>query len=220
VPTSRVATPTAEQLHRLRALRVRAGLGLDEVADRTGLPVAHVEALEQARVDQLPAGPYLAAYYRLVLGVVGGPAEVDEVPEPPADPPRASALWVPRAAAFVAVLGLLGAMAWQVRERGLGGVQVVADALGPAAPRSHDLEVRLTARRDARLRVVADGEVALDGAVAPGASHAFRARDRIEVYVPAAEAVAIEYNGQPVVPQGRQGTPRKLVFVDDLAPGD
>lgn len=220
MPYSRVATPTAEQLHRLRALRVRAGVSLDEVAERTGLPVAHVEALEHARVDQLPAGPYVAAYYRLVLGVVGGAVEVDEVPEPPPDPPRARALWIPRIAAFIAVFALIGAMAWQVRERGMAGVRVVAQALAPAPPRPHDLEVRLTARRDTRLRVVADGEVALDGPVAPGESHAFHARARIEVEVPAAEAVAIEYNGQPVVPQGRQGTPRKLVFVDDLAPGD
>ena len=37
--------PSIEQLKRLRDLRMQAGLSLETVAERTGLPVAHVEAL-------------------------------------------------------------------------------------------------------------------------------------------------------------------------------
>ena len=86
---------------------------------------------------------------------------------------------------------------------------------GPARP---DQTVRLTARRDARFRVEVDGEQVFDGRLAPGQRRAFEARDTIVVELPGAEYAQLEYNGQQIVPQGRQGVPRRLVFIDDVAP--
>ncbi len=211
--------PTVAQLQRLRALRLRAGLTLDDVAERTGLPVAHVEALEEGRTADLPSGPYIAAYHRLVLGAVGGVAESTDAPAP-APPPSRIPLVVVRAIALGSVFLLFAAMGWQVRERGLLGVEVVTEALAPAATEGPDLSVRVVPRRAVSLRVRVDGEIVVDGSVAPGVPREFHGRERIELDVPGAEAVAVAFNGRAIVPQGRQATPRRLIFVDDVAPGE
>jgi len=209
--------PTKEQLQRLKDLRLDAGLSLETVAERTGLPVAHVEALEQGQVDELPAGPYVGAYYRLVRGVVGAP-EDDDVPIEPEPPPaRRLPLWAVRAIAIGSVLSVLGLFGYWISTRDLAGAVDVAGEMVAGSPQDPlDQTVILTARREARFRVLVDGAPALDGKLPPSASRTFRARDRIVVEVQGAEDARIEYNGQPIVPQGRQGVPRRLVFVDDL----
>lgn len=217
---ARAGVPSPEQLRRLGALRIRAGLTLDQVAERSGLPVAHVQALEQARIVDLPAGPYVAAYYRLVLGVVGGTAELDEVPEPDDRPEPIVATWVARGAAALAILGLIGAMTFAVRERGVAPLAALSGAGGAAPVERADLRIELQALRAARFVVRVDGELALDETLPPRAERSFVGRDRIEVDLAGAETAQINYNGQPLRPQGRQGVPRRLVFIDDLSPGE
>lgn len=211
--------PSTEQLRRLKALRLQAGLSLDTVAERTGLPVAHVEALEQGQIDELPAGPYVGAYYRLVRGVVGGAVlEEDDPaldPEPPPEPTLP--LWVVRGIAFAAVAAAVGLFVWWASTWDLEGAVDAAGEMVAGEPSvGADQVVVLTARREAYFRVLVDGESVLDGRLPPAASRTFRAHDRIVVEVEGAEDARIEYNGQPIVPQGRQGVPRRLVFVDDL----
>jgi hypothetical protein len=216
---ARPRTPTEDQLRRLRTLRLQAGLSLDTVAERTGLPVAHVEALEDARIDELPAGPYIRAYYRLVKGVVGGPDDADEVPLAAPPPEPWPPLWVVRGIALLAVCGLLGVAGWQVWAHGLDdAVDVAGDMVAGTPDPGPDQRLSLEVRREAPFRVVVDGEVVLDGRLPPGRTLSFQARDRIEVDVTGAEDALIQYNGQRIVPQGRQGVPRKLVFIDDLSP--
>ena len=41
------------------------------------------------------------------------------------------------------------------------------------------------------------------------------ARERLEVELTAIGDVKLEWNGEAVVPQGRQDAPRRLVFIDD-----
>lgn len=212
--------PTSEQLQRLRALRQRSGLSLEVVAERTGLPVAHVEALEEARVAELPAGPYVNAYYRLVLGVVGGDVD-DHIALPTRTPPEPRLpLWVVRVTAFLSVLGLIAAVGWQIRTQGLGDVRAVTEALSGSTAVARELELTVLVRRESHFSVWVDGEHVLNRVLAPGISKEFTARERIEVELAGAEVAGIEYNGQPIVPQGRQGVPRRLVFIDDLSPGD
>lgn len=209
--------PSTEQLRRLKALRLAAGLSLETVAERTGLPVAHVEALEDGAIDELPAGPYVGAYYRLVRGVVGAPIDEDPALDPDPPPEPRLNLWVVRGVAFLSVAAVLGLFGYWVSTRDLAGAVDAAGEIVAGAPvDALDQVVVLTARREARFRVLVDGEPALDGVLPPAASRTFQARDRIVVEVEGAEDVRIEYNGQPIVPQGRQGVPRRLVFVDDL----
>lgn len=212
--------PSAAQLQRLRALRQRSGLSLEVVAERTGLPVAHVEALEEARVAELPAGPYVNAYYRLVLGVVGGDVD-DHIAQPTRTPPEPRLpLWVVRGTALLSVLGLIAAAAWQIRTQGIDDVLAVTEAFSGSMVAARQLELTLLVRRESHFSVWVDGEHVLDRVLAPGISKDFTARERIEVELTGAEVAGIEYNGQPIVPQGRQGVPRRLVFIDDLSPGD
>jgi hypothetical protein len=217
---SRRSGPTDEQLRRLKSLRLAASLTLDTVADRTGLPVAHVEALEDARVEDLPAGPYVGAYYRLVQGVVGGgPDDVDPtLPEPPREPWLP--LWAVRSVAFSSIAALLGVFAWQVQSGGLAGaVDVAEDMVASRDAHGPDQVLALTARREGRFRIEVDGDVVFDGVLPPGETRTFEANAEIAVELSGAEDARLEYNGQPIVPQGRQGVPRRLVFIDDLSPG-
>lgn len=203
------------RLAALKALRERKRVTLEELADRTHIPVAHLVALEEGRIDDLPAGPYVDAYVREVAQALGArpPAREESVQAPP--PPRAAPLWLVRTGAAAVVLGLVGLFAWQV-QRG----QVVlpsplpeAELVGAGPP---DQSLVVVVRQEAELQVFADGETVFDGRVAPGRRLAFQARTRLEAVVPGAESVSLEYNGAPVVPQGRQDRPRRLVFLDDL----
>lgn len=178
--------------------------------------MAHVEALELARIDELPAGPYVGAYYRLVSGVVGGAEDEDEAEFLPPDPGRALPVWVARGLAFASLL-LLGALVvWQLANGGLTGAVDVAEGIvaGTPAPPPEQV-VELTAERQAEFHVIVDGETALNGTLARGMSRTFVGRRRVEIVVSGAGDATLRYNGRRIVPQGRQQTARTLIFEDD-----
>ncbi|TVQ92834.1 MAG: DUF4115 domain-containing protein [Deltaproteobacteria bacterium] len=126
-----------------------------------------------------------------------------------------------RGVAIAAVLLLATLTVVQVRQLGLDDVAVLTEALsGRSAATGPDLLVVITPRKESRFRVWSDGESAFEGVLAPGVAKAFSASDRLEIELAGAEVAHIEYNGDPVVPQGRQGVPRRLIFIDDLSPGD
>jgi hypothetical protein len=131
--------------------------------------------------------------------------------------------------AVVVLALLLGIVGWRV-SAGLrtGEVEAPLADAPPGALASDALDQALTIRavRDVAVRVIVDGEVAFEGTIRAQDEEGqaarlepFLARDRIEVEVPAVEAVRLTWNGTSVVPQGRQDVPRRLVFIDDVGAG-
>lgn len=201
----------------LKARREALGWTLEDVARATRIPVEHVAAVEEGRLHELPDGPWAQAYERAIrehLGVDAVDVEPSDASTPEIAPPPGLPLWAVRAVATVSVLALLGVMGWEARVRLLGPPQAVDPLAGlQVAP---DQNVRVVTRRNARLKVMVDGEVVLDRVVPGGEDLTFSAHDRIEIDIPAASAARLEYNGRTIVPQGRQDAPRKLVFIDDV----
>jgi hypothetical protein len=206
---------------RLRRRREELGLSLQALSAELRIPVHHLSALEEGRDEDLPAGPWRDAYLRKVHERLALEGPADEAPPPPT--PSGPPLWLARATALIAVVLLLGVVGWRV-----GGPDPVA-RLAAAAARfggapepgtvAPDQHVVVHTKRPVALRVTVDGEIALDREVASGERLEFDARDRISIDVPAVDAVKVEYNGDAIVPQGRQDEPRRLEFVDDLGNG-
>jgi len=182
-------------------------LTIEQVSSETRIPLEHLRALEDGRIADLPAGPYADAYRRtledhldLPLGArVAAPVDTSTVP-----------LWAVRWVAGTAVLLVFGMVGWQTWRPSADSTpepEVLTEV--PA------LELRLRPRRSVPMRVTVDDAVAHDGDVAGGQELSF-AGDRIAVELPAVDAVRLEYDGQAIVPQGRQDAPRRLVFIDDL----
>ena len=188
----------------IRHTRERLGLTLDELAERTRIPVEHLQALEDGRVQDLPAGPYAEMYRRSVREVLG----LTEVPPPPrtAHPP-ARPLSQVRAIAAVPVVAVLLLVGWQ-------GWSWWSSL--PPPPDLPDLEVEVIARRNTQIAIEVDGKGIIDRTVAGSERIVVTGRERVSVEVPATQDVRVQYNGERIVPQGRQDAPRRLVFIDDL----
>lgn len=194
----------------IRKRREALGASLEAVAAATRIPVAHLEAIESERYDELPAGPYAAAYVRALsahLGIEESSSE-DVVPLP-ATPPQGAPLWFVRGLAGASVVALAGLVVSLIWER-------VAQEL-PALPESARPQQQLVivARQTTHLRVESDGTELMDREVAGGEKLELAARERLVLDVRATSHVRIEWNGVVIVPQGRQDAPRTLVFVDD-----
>lgn len=202
----------------LEQARLSRGWSTDDVAERTNLPVAYIEALEEGRTGVIPEGPYYQAYLRVYADLVGVTVDdfEEEEPPPPPPPPSRVPLWAVRITAAVAGLVMLGLVGWQltgVVEEGLAEA-TAEPQLGPP-----DQHVVLRVRQSGVVRAVVDGELVLDRRVAAGEIIELSGRDSVEVDIPAVDAVGVEINGETVVPQGRQHLPRKLVFIDDVGAG-
>ncbi len=140
----------------------------------------------------------------------------DDEAAPPEPPPSAIPLAAVRVIAIVSASALILLGSWQLWNQTLPAMEAKLPDAAPAAPSSPDQQVTISAERAAKLRVVVDGQVALDRQLSPGEKLDFVGRDRVEVDIPGAEAVKVVYNGETISPQGRQDEPRRLVFVDDL----
>ena len=113
---------------RLRAAREEKGLSLDEVAAQTRIPRRHLESLENADWEQLPAPTYTIGFAKSYAGAVGldrgdigeqlrtelggsrAPTAATEVFEP-ADPARTMPRWLVLAAIAAVILVVL-VMTW------------------------------------------------------------------------------------------------------------
>src|SRR5262245_55704285 len=140
---------------RLRAAREEKGLSLEDIAAQTRIPRRHLESIEAADWDRLPAPTYTIGFARNYASVVGldradvadqlraemggqRTATTTEVFEP-ADPART----MPKSlviGAILAVIVLVAAMSW-LRSRSLeqpdetvSNAPTVAPAPQPAAP--------------------------------------------------------------------------------------
>jgi hypothetical protein len=197
---------------RIRARRLALGQSLDEVARATKIPVAHLEALEDERPHDLPPGPYAAAYTRAVvrhLGLDADSSEEDDGQRVVGASSAGAPLWLVRTMAIVSLVALLAVVGSATWER----FRPVVTAPPQAA--EADQKLVIEARRSTRLKVAVDGGEAEEKAVAGGDRLELAARERLEVDLQAIGDVRLEWNGEAVVPQGRQDAPRRLVFVDD-----
>lgn len=203
----------------LRSRREARGVSLDHASRSTRIPVAHLRAIEEGRFDDLPAGPYRAgqvrAYYTW-LGLEADPELLERLrPDgPSSDDVGVGAVWAVRIVAGALCAALIGLLVWM-----LSGSPPVADtgSVGAAA-NAPDQVVVVTARRTTHLEVLVDGEVVLDREVPGGERIEVAGHRRVEVRLEGADSARVEYNGELVVPQGRQDVPRRLVFIDDLDP--
>ena len=219
--TDEVSYGANARLAALRDQRERLGLSLLDVAERTGIPLAHLEALEAQEISRIPSGPYLEAYCRRYAEAIG--LQDDNAP---IDPLEAEALanvrkprvpfWALRILALTGAAVLLVWTGWAIwggsPSSGVHTGQALQD--GPAST-ALDQHLRMEVLRPGRFVVSVDGEVVLEESLVPGKLLEFRGSDRIEVVVPGAESVRLFFNGNPIIPQGRQDVPRRLVFLDD-----
>jgi transcriptional regulator with XRE-family HTH domain len=213
-------TPSArgQSVEVLAARRAERGLTLEQASKATRIPIASLAAIEEGRFEDLPPGPYrrgqVRAYFTW-LGLEPAREVLDRAnTAPPISPPRFP-LWTVRIAAGAVCVVLIVLLIWQfVGPGGGGGQEVEPTANGP------DQIVRLLARRTTHLKVIVDGEVVLDRRVPGGEEIRVAGHKRVEVHLEGADRARVEYNGDLIVPQGRQDVPRRLVFIDDLEPED
>jgi hypothetical protein len=195
----------------LQGRREALGLTLPAVAAELRIPIAHLEAFEAGRYEAIPSGPYAHAYWK-ALEDAYNVAEDGEGISPDLPPaPRIPVGWV-RVIAGVSAIAAVLAMAIHVSARGAPGAPRPAPA--PAVAQA-DQHLVLQARQTVDLVVRVDGETVTRRQVPGGERLKFHAHDRIEVDVPAVDAVKLEFNGETIVPQGRQDVPRRLVFEDE-----
>jgi len=119
-------------------------------------------------------------------------------------------LWVVRMLALVSLAALLVLA-------GMTGWERLQAIMAPRRGASTALDQRLAvvARATTHLVVATDGTMVLDREVAGGEELVFEARDRIEISIEASSDVGLTWNGDALVPQGRQDLPRRIVLVDD-----
>lgn len=195
----------------IRARRLALGQSLEEVARATRIPLAHVEAIEDDRLEDLPSGPYAAAYTRALvrhLGLEAAPEDDEEAPVVGASSAGAP-LWLVRAMASVSLVALLAVIGSATWER-FRPVLIAA----PQAARA-DQRLVIEARRSTALTVAVDGGDPERRTIVGGERLELAAEDRLEVDLRAIGDVRLEWNGRTIVPQGRQDAARRLVFVDD-----
>lgn len=199
----------------LRARRDELGLSLDEISVATRIPVAHLRAIELERPQDLPDGPYAAAYVRLLQEHLDlampketiSEAQVEDRAEAATAVVPLQAVRAVAALSAIAVVALIAVQAWQrfVPER-----QVVI-----VVPDQH---VVVTAKRSGRVRAVVDGVVVHDAVLPGGRELTLDGHERVEVSVPSTSTFSVQWNGESMVPQGLQDHPRTLIFVDDVGP--
>ncbi|HEX5181757.1 MAG TPA: RodZ domain-containing protein [Allosphingosinicella sp.] len=130
---------------RLREAREARGLSLDDVARQTRIPIRHLEHIEREEWDALPAVTYSVGFVRSYGNAIGldGPALGAELREQlggarstgalvtayyePADPARVPPRWIAWTAALLAMILVVGYLAWRSHAVGNG------DAVGPPA---------------------------------------------------------------------------------------
>lgn len=207
-----------ERFDALAKQRVKLGLTVADIGERTGIPTPHLEALERGDLEDIPDGPYLDAYYRAycrALGLNPGNSSMNTAPPHPsmAKPPPTVPMWVVRAVAFGAAGALLAWSTYQMM--GLEGTDTGNASVVVQPELKEDQVVTLQVRKAGFFRVSLDGNWVLERTLAEGFQKEFRAKDKIEMVVPGAGSVRLHYNGRAIVPQGLQNKPRRLLFVDD-----
>lgn len=202
----------AHRGQRLQHQREALGLSRAELAAETRIPEEHIAALEEGRLRDLPAGPYVKAWME-TLEVRVGLSSTEFTASMHGRQGAVPFQWV-RVVAGVSFLGLVAVVAWRFSDT----VQEAGDSIhsGPAAEKQ---EVLVRARTNSRVRIRLDEGPLQDLVLAGGQERQWVAERRIELDVTATNSLRIHYNGHLIVPQGRQDERRTLVFEDDLSGG-
>lgn len=202
----------------LRARREALGLSLEQMHAETRIPLEHLRAIEEGRLSDLPEGPWRTAWVRAYEARIGADPDAHDAPEPPHVAARPSVpLWLVQTVAVVAGVALISGIAWQVMH-GFGPGPTSHDPGAPAGPPDQHVTVQ-AARNGAQVKIVVDGEEVVDRTLANGEVVEVAGHRRVEVHLSAVEAARVTWNGETIVPQGRQDEARRLVFVDDLEGG-
>lgn len=192
---------------KLKAAREQRGLSIAEISQRTRIDPDHLLAIEGERWDSLPPGPYRDAWVKAYCRLVNVPSPVrSSVPE---YEDMGIPLWVPRIIGLVAVFAVLILIGWQLLAPKLASPPKKRVVAGP------NQTLTVFTRRNAQITVRSDGEVVFDKMMTGNETQTFRAKERIEVDVPSVEIVRLMWNEVSYIPQGRQDSPRTLVFIDD-----
>jgi hypothetical protein len=230
----------------LRRRREALGVDLARISELTAIPEDYLRALEAGAPQRLPPGPYATAYaraYERVLdrlesgsvasvpstfGSDGGFGEGASMPNadgedagPPSEslvvrstlPTDAGERGVPVRMLRRVAAGLTGILAVLV------AVEVARDGWGWWT-RPHDadpVDVQVELRSTATLRVSVDGRLEAAREFAGGEIVGFHGRERVEIDLPDLESARVSFRGHPVLPQGHQDRPRRLVFASDGA---
>lgn len=220
---------------RLRAAREEKGLSLEDIASQTRIPQRHLESLETADWDKLPAPTYTIGFAKSYAGAVGldrveigdqlrhemGGSRPDHVaPEvfQPADPARTMPRWLVLSA-IAAIIVVVVVMSW-LSNRSLEGTEAppaeTAAAGDPAAtalaqapqqqPPPAQGAVVLTAVGPAWIQVTDQGRTLFEGELARGQSFPVPQTATAPLLrVGAPEALRITVGGAVVPPVGPPG---------------
>lgn len=185
---------------RLKAAREEKGLSLEDIAAQTRIPRRHLESIESADWDKLPAPTYTTGFAKSYASAVGldrteigdqlraemggqrfATTATPEVFEP-ADPARTMPKWLVFGA-IAAVILLVVLMSW-LNERSLDqadepAANTPAVATAPAtqprpaapAPAAAQGPVVLTATGPAWIQIKDQGKTLFEGELAPGQSY-------------------------------------------------
>jgi cytoskeleton protein RodZ len=182
---------------RLRAAREEKGFSLEDIASETRIPLRHLESLESADWDRLPAPTYTLGFARSYASAVGldrteigdqlraemgGHRNDSSTVEhfEPADPARAMPRWLVLSA-IAAIIVVVIFFTW-MRSRSLteespppASTQEVAQqapatapTAAPAQPTAAQGPVVLTASAPAWVRVTDQGKTLFEGMLQPG----------------------------------------------------
>jgi cytoskeletal protein RodZ len=185
---------------RLRVAREEKGYSLEDIAAETRIPLRHLESLETADWDRLPAPTYSIGFAKSYAGKVGlDRAEIGEQLRSemggqrtdnstvehfePADPARAMPKWLVFSA-IVAVLVIVLAFTWisnrSVSEEPVATANeaptpqaptVAATAPPPAQPAAAQGPVVVSATAPAWIRITDQGNTLFEGMLQPGQNY-------------------------------------------------
>lgn len=148
------AAPVQRVGEKLRAARIEAGLDLSDIAQKTRVPLRHLEAIEESNFSSLPSFTYAAGFVRAYARAVGADEaslgnelrlelgrqtetglliESDDVADPARVPPR----WLAWAALFILILFAGGYGFWRnsIATPELASAPAPAATPRPAAPK-------------------------------------------------------------------------------------
>ncbi|MGQ0558698.1 MAG: RodZ domain-containing protein [Sphingosinicella sp.] len=216
---------------RLRLAREAEGLKIEDVADRTRIPIRHLLHIERGEWDALPAPTYCVGFARSYATTVGldaaaigrelreqlGDTRSRQMPIDffePADPTRVPPRWLAWVAAMLAIVLVTGYLVWRSTLDAEREPEVVPppQASAPAAPRpapsmltpqnAIGLPVTLVATEEVWLRI---DEAATGAPLFTG-------------IVGAGQRLAVPASQRPVLRTGRPQVLRAMIGVRDIGP--
>lgn len=218
----------------LKHERERRGWTLEDVAERTRIPLRYLEALEDGDHEVLPPGPFFRGYFRQYLEFLGqdpdaqspdGPADeaapsMDEDEEYPSPIPPREEVPLIRLVMTGFFITLLVVLTLQLSERLIVGETDLEGSPAPTSqqsltPPTAPQKVRIHAAEDVNLRVMADEEIAFSGVLPGSETKVIKAHQRIALEIGDLRWVTIHYNGERIEPLGNLSKPRRIVFIHD-----